>query len=80
MEDRFNLQRFAFQPADAAVPEEGEPEPQTSGTRGSMLQPQLVENILAKNQSLKEIADRLAKKAKTSGTISNYSGMTEKFR
>jgi hypothetical protein len=34
IEDRFNLQRFAYQPVDAVVPEEREPEPGTSGTGG----------------------------------------------
>jgi hypothetical protein len=80
MGDRFNLQRFAYQPVDAVVPEDSEPEQGTSGAGSSKTQYQIVGNIVSKNQNLKEIADRLAKKAKASRTISNYSGITERFK
>jgi hypothetical protein len=91
MADEYSSQRLAYEPQDMCVPEGGEGagdgEAVAGGAEGAGegpsrggMQPQIIHNIFNRDSTLLECAERLAKKAKAEGTISNYTGMTNRFR
>jgi hypothetical protein len=76
-EDKYGLQRFAYKPRDACVPEGAEPEPEPEA--GGSGQPHVLRSIFERDSELQDSAERLAKRAKAEGTMVNYTSMTKRF-